>query len=115
MRSYETMFIVHPEVVGDDFKALVEKFQGVITERGGEIVKMDEWGSRTLAYPIQKLNKGTYVILYFQADPQVIAELERRMRLDDKVLRFNTLLHEKGLKLSVPDKEKVEEDETAEA
>jgi len=115
MRSYETMFIVHPEVVGDDFKALVEKFQGVITESGGEIVKVDEWGSRTLAYPIQKLNKGTYVILYFQADPQVIAELERRMRLDDKVLRFNTLVHEKGLKLSVPEKEKSEEGETAEA
>lgn len=115
MRSYETMFIVHPEVVGDELKALVDKFQSVITENDGEIVKVDEWGLRTLAYPIQKLNKGSYVIFYFQVDPQVIAELERRMRLDEKVLRFNTLLHEKGLKIAAPEKEAVEESEVTEA
>ena len=115
MRSYESMFIVHPEVVGDDLKALVEKFQGVITDQGGEIVKVDEWGSRTLAYPIKKLTTGYYVLIYFQADPQVVAEYERRLRIDDKILRFNTLLHDKGLQLPAVEKDEVAPAEAAEA
>lgn len=96
MRSYETMFIVHPEVVGDEFKALVEKFKGVITDQGAEILRVDEWGSRTLAYPIQKNNKGSYVIFYFQAGPQVVAEFERRLRIEEKILRFTSLRHDEG-------------------
>ncbi|MDO3377043.1 30S ribosomal protein S6 [Geoalkalibacter halelectricus] len=97
MRSYETMFIVHPEVVGDELKALVEKFKGVVTGQGGDVVKVEEWGSRTLAYPIQKLAKGTYFIFYYQAGPGDVAEFERRLRLDDKILRFNSLRLEQGL------------------
>ncbi len=115
MRSYEAMFIVHPEVVGDALKALIEKFQGVITDQGGEILQVDEWGSRTLAYPIKKLTTGYYVLFYFQAGSQVIAEFERRLRIDDKILRFNTLLHEKGLQLTAVEKEDVEPAEAAEA
>ncbi|KIH76387.1 SSU ribosomal protein S6P [Geoalkalibacter ferrihydriticus] len=101
MRSYETMFIVHPEVVGDELKALVEKFKGVIADRGGDVVKVEEWGSRTLAYPIQKLTRGAYFIFYFQAGPGDVAEFERRLRLDEKILRFNSLRLEQGLPQSV--------------
>lgn len=97
MRSYETMFIVHPDVVGDELKALVEKFKGVIAERGGEVVRVDEWGTRTLAYPIQKLTRGSYFIFYFQAGSDMVAELERRLRIDDKILRFSSLHLEGGL------------------
>ncbi|WP_305044760.1 30S ribosomal protein S6 [Geoalkalibacter sp.] len=96
MRSYETMFIVHPDVVGDELKALVEKFKGVIVDQGGEVVRVDEWGTRTLAYPIQKLNRGSYFIFYFEAGSDMVAELERRLRIDDKILRFCSLRLERG-------------------
>jgi small subunit ribosomal protein S6 len=91
MRNYESLYIIHPEVVGDDLTAMVEKFQGVLTAQGAEIHKLDNWGVRRLAYPIKKVERGCYVQTLFRAEPQVIAELERRMRLDEKVLRFLTV------------------------
>ena len=94
MRSYETMFIVHPEVV--ELKTLVEKFKGIVADQGAEILRVDEWGTRPLAYPIQKNNKGSYVIFYFQAGPHVVAEFERRLRIDEKILRFTSLRHDEG-------------------
>ena len=94
MRNYESLYIIHPEVVGDDLTAMVEKFQGVLTAQGAEIHKLDNWGVRRLAYQIKKVERGCYVQTLFRAEPQVIAELERRMRLDEKVLRFLTVRHE---------------------
>jgi len=91
MRNYESIYIIHPEVVGDDLTAMVEKFQGVLTDQGVEIYNLDNWGVRKLAYPINKVERGCYVQTLFSAEPQVIAEYERRMRLDEKVLRFLTV------------------------
>ncbi len=91
MRNYESLYIIHPEVVGDELAAMVEKFQSVLTNEGAEIHKLDNWGVRKLAYPINKLERGCYVQTLFRAEPQVIAEFERRMRLDEKVLRFLTV------------------------
>ncbi|PLY06724.1 MAG: 30S ribosomal protein S6 [Desulfuromonas sp.] len=88
MRNYESIFIVHPEVVGEELTALVDKFQGVLTEQGAEIHLLDNWGVRKLAYPIKKAERGCYVQILFQADPEIIAEYERRLRLDEKILRF---------------------------
>lgn len=94
MRKYESLYIIHPEVVGDELTAMVEKFQGVLTDQGAEIHNLDNWGVRKLAYQIQKVERGCYVQTLFRAEPQVIAEFERRMRLDEKVLRFLTVRHE---------------------
>lgn len=94
MRNYESLYIIHPEVVGDDLTAMVEKFQTVLTDQGAEIHKLDNWGVRKLAYPINKVERGCYVQTLFSAGPQVIAEFERRMRLDEKVLRFLTVRFE---------------------
>lgn len=94
MRNYESLYIIHPEVVGDELTAMVEKFQGVLTAQGAEIYNLDNWGVRKLAYPIKKVERGCYVQTLFTAEPQVIAELERRMRLDEKVLRFLTVRFE---------------------
>jgi len=91
MRNYESLYIIHPDVVGDELTAMMEKFQGVLTDQGAEIYKLDNWGVRKLAYPIKKVERGCYVQTYFQADPQIIAEFERRLRLDEKVLRFLTI------------------------
>jgi len=95
MRTYETMFIVNPEIVGDDHAALLEKFQNVLKQQGAEILKVEDWGTRKMAYPIRKLSRGNYILFFFRAGSEVIAEFERRMRLDDAILRFQTIVHEK--------------------
>jgi small subunit ribosomal protein S6 len=97
MRTYETIFIVHPDVAGDPYVALVEKFKGILTEQGSEILKIEEWGTRKLAYPVKKQGRGTYVLVAYQASPGVIAEFERRMRIDESVIKFQTVHLEKGL------------------
>ncbi len=91
MRNYESLYIIHPDVVGEELTAMVEKFQGVLTDQAAEIYKLDNWGTRKLAYPIKKSERGCYVQTYFRAEPGVIIEFERRMRLDEKVLRFLTV------------------------
>ncbi len=94
MRNYESIYIIHPDVVGDELTAMVEKFQKVLTDQAAEIHKLDNWGVRKLAYPIQKIERGCYVQTLFCAGPEVIAEFERRLRLDEKILRFLTVRFE---------------------
>jgi len=91
MRNYEALYIVHPDVVGDELTAIVEKFQKVLTDQAVEIYKLDNWGTRKLAYPIKKVERGCYIQTLFTAAPEVIAEFERRLRLDEKILRFLTV------------------------
>ncbi len=96
MRTYETIFIVHPEVTGDDQTALIEKYKSILTDQGANVLKVENWGTRTLAYTVKKQSKGCYVMVIFDAEPTVIAEFERRMRIDDKVIKFQTVLLEGG-------------------
>ncbi len=91
MRNYESLYIVHPDVVGDELTAIVEKFQKVLTDQAVEIYKLDNWGTRKLAYPIKKVERGCYIQTLFTASPEVIAEFERRLRLDEKIIRFLTV------------------------
>jgi small subunit ribosomal protein S6 len=107
MRNYESLYIVHPELVGDELNALVEKFQGVLTDQGAEIHKLDNWGTRKLAYPINKVGRGTYVQTLFRAESQVIAEFERRIRLDENVLRFLTVKVDGEFPAIAPEPEEV--------
>ncbi|NOR50681.1 MAG: 30S ribosomal protein S6 [Desulfuromonadales bacterium] len=101
MRTYESIFIVHPEVVGDDQTAIIDKYKTILTDQGAEILKVDNWGVRTLAYPVQKQTKGCYVLVIFDAEATVIAEFERRMRIDEKVIKFQTVLLEGGYEAPV--------------
>lgn len=96
MRTYESIFIVHPDVVGDDQTAIIDKYLKILTDQGAEILKLDNWGIRTLAYPVKKQTKGCYVLVIFDAGPTVIAEFERRMRIDEKVIKFQTVILEGG-------------------
>ena len=100
MRTYETIFIVHPDVVGDQYAAAVDKFKGILTEQGAEILQVDEWGTRKLAYQVKKQGRGTYVLVAYQAGPEVIAEFERRMRIDESIIKFQTVYLEKGLEVA---------------
>ncbi|WP_053955077.1 30S ribosomal protein S6 [Inediibacterium massiliense] len=86
MRKYEVMFILKSSLEEEQRNQVVEKFKGII-EENGEIEKVDEWGNRKLAYPIEKLNEGYYIIINFKADKDVPKELDRNFRISDVVLR----------------------------
>ncbi len=96
MRTYESIFIVHPDVVGDDQTAIIDKFTTILTDQGAEILKLENWGVRTLAYTVKKQTKGCYVLVIFDAESKVIAEYERRMRIDEKLIKFQTVILEGG-------------------
>lgn len=91
MRKYETIFILQPELSEDDIKSVTTKAQDVISAYKGECFRMDDWGIRKLAYPIKKSARGRYYYLRFDGESALIAELERRLRLDDKVLRYQSI------------------------
>ena len=91
MREYEILFIVNPDCEDDRLKEVIEKFTGIVTRNGGEILKVDEWGRQKLAYEIGKFSKGSYVLLDFAGGPSLAAELERNLRLDEQILKFLTV------------------------
>jgi len=91
MRKYETIFILQPELSEDDIKSVTAKAQDVISSYKGECLRMDDWGIRKLAYPIRKSVRGRYYYLRFDGNSALIAELERRLRLDEKVLRYQSV------------------------
>ncbi len=90
MNHYETVFILTPVLSDDQMKEAVEKFKGVLTQNGAEIVNEELWGLRKLAYPIQKKSTGFYVLLEFTAEPTIVKKLETAFRRDERVLRFLT-------------------------
>ncbi|WP_018750424.1 30S ribosomal protein S6 [Paenibacillus sanguinis] len=87
MRKYEVMYIIRPDVEQEAVQAIVEKFQGII-QNGGEITKHDLMGKRRLAYEINKIRDGIYVLVNFTATPEVVAELERILKISDEVIRY---------------------------
>ncbi|MBI9076497.1 MAG: 30S ribosomal protein S6 [Desulfatibacillum sp.] len=91
MRRYETIFISDPDLPEDNRAALFERLQGLITENNGYIAFFDEWGARKLAYEVKKKKRGYYVLMDFCAEGSLIAEMERIMRIDDRVLKFITI------------------------
>ena len=86
MTNYEVMFILDPTLSEEEKKAAIEKVQGVISEHG-ELGDTDVWGLRKLAYPIQKKNEGYYVVTEFKADTEFPNELDRRIKISDKIIR----------------------------
>ncbi|MHA6531584.1 30S ribosomal protein S6 [Paenibacillus sp. BAC0078] len=88
MRKYEVMYIIRPDIEQEAVQAAVEKFQGIISNGGGEITKHDVQGKRRLAYEIKKFRDGVYVLVNFTAEPAVVTELERIMKISDEVIRY---------------------------
>ncbi|CQR59148.1 MULTISPECIES: 30S ribosomal protein S6 [Paenibacillus] len=87
MRKYEVMYIIRPDIEQEAVQAAVEKFQGIISN-GGEITKHEVQGKRRLAYEIKKFRDGVYVLVNFTAEPAVVTELERIMKISDEVIRY---------------------------
>lgn len=88
LKPYEGVIILHPEASLDEQKELFRKNKGIIETFGGKIHSLDTWGKRNLANMIGKVKKGSYFHVTFESRPAAIAELERTMRINDKVLRF---------------------------
>jgi small subunit ribosomal protein S6 len=87
MRKYEVMYIIRPDIEQEAVQAAVEKFQGIISA-GGEITKHDVQGKKRLAYEIKKFRDGVFVLVNFTAEPAVVTELERIMKISDEVIRY---------------------------
>jgi small subunit ribosomal protein S6 len=87
VRSYELIYIVHPEVDEAGLSTVNETVTGLVERGGGKVVKIDPWGLRRLAYPIQKMWEGQYVLMHLELDPQSVTELERGLGLAEQILR----------------------------
>lgn len=95
MRKYETIFVAHPSKDEEGVKALIERFTGVIENGGGTVTSVDLWGKRRLAYEINKVNEGTYVLMNFEAETSLPEELSRIYRITDGILRHIIVVLEK--------------------
>jgi small subunit ribosomal protein S6 len=90
-RVYEVMYIGTPETADEDITKLNEAIQQMVEKEGGTVVKTEAMGRRKLAYPIQKKTEGHYTLFEIEGSGQEIAELERRMRVNDTIMRFITV------------------------
>ena len=98
MRIYEELFIVKASTPEEEVDALIEQMKGVVTANGGTIDKADRWGTRRLAYRVQKQSEGLYVLMQFTAAATTVKELERRLRVADQVIKFITVRIDEKLK-----------------
>lgn len=89
--EYETIVVVRPDIEDSSVFAIIEKFEQIVLGKAGHILDREDWGKRKLAYPIAKHQKGHYIRLLFLATSPVVAELERRIRNEDQVIRFMTV------------------------
>ena len=94
MRKYETFFIADPDLPDESNSALDNKVQSIVTSNGGEVLTYAPWGKRKLAYAIRKRTRGHYVLMEYAGGPQLVAELERNLRIDERILKFITIILE---------------------
>ncbi|WP_300452864.1 30S ribosomal protein S6 [Accumulibacter sp.] len=90
MRHYEIVLIVHPDQ-SEQVPAMVERYKALIAARSGQIYRLEDWGRRQLAYPIQKLHKAHYVLMNIECDNTTLAELEHGFKFNDAILRHLTI------------------------
>ena len=91
MRVYEELFIVKPDAPEEEVESFIEQVKLVISTGQGKIDKVDNWGIRKLAYKVSKYNEGRYVLVVFSSSPDLVREVERRMRVADLVIKFITV------------------------
>src|ERR1051326_1109956 len=91
MRVYEELFIVKPDAPEEEVDAYIGQLKELITNGKGTVDKADKWGTRKLAYRVSKYNEGIYVLIQFSSTPELVKEIERRMRVTDMVIKFITV------------------------
>ncbi len=108
MRRYETIFIASPTLTDEQSDELVKMYEGIIAEQGGELLKTDKWGRKKLAYEIQKFSEGYYTLFEMNAGPTLIAELERRFRNHDSVIKYLSIRMDEAEKAAGRTKQRIE-------
>jgi small subunit ribosomal protein S6 len=98
MRIYEELFILKPDTPDEEVDAYIEQMKGIIVTGKGTVDKVDSWGIRKLAYRVAKHAEGRYVLIQFTSDPDLVHEVERRMRVSDQVIKFITVRIDEKLK-----------------
>ncbi|GAA5180020.1 30S ribosomal protein S6 [Niveibacterium umoris] len=101
MRHYEVVFIVHPDQ-SEQVPAMIERYKALVTQRGGQIHRLEDWGRRQLAYPIQKVHKAHYVLMNIETDQEALNELEHAFKFNDAVLRHLTIKMKKAVTAPSP-------------
>ncbi len=91
MNKYETIFILNPDLDEEQTQSSIEKIKGIITQTNGEILKVEDWGKRKLAYLVKKKDKGHYILIHFAGPPALLSELERNFRVMDAVIKFQSV------------------------
>lgn len=91
MRRYETIFITYADLPDEEMTALIERYNAIVKAQNGTLIKIEKWGKRKLAYEIKKQSRGNYVLLDFAGSSAVVAELERNLRIGDKILKYMTV------------------------
>ena len=91
MRYYETLYLINPNLAEEDYRGVISKFNDLVEKNNGIITSVDEWGKKTLAYNVKKFHSGYYVLLQYCGEPDVTQQLHRNFRLDDRVLKFQTI------------------------
>lgn len=91
MRKYETFFIMDPDLSEEVCSQAGDKLKGVVTANGGTVLTYAPWGKKKLAYPLKKRTHGLYILMEYAGGSELVAELERNMRLDERVLKFITV------------------------
>jgi len=113
LRYYEMIFILHPNIPEEELSVVTEKVTAVIDRNKGEVIKLDSWGKKRCAHTIKKCTKGYFFLLYFMATPTILQELDKTLRYNEKVLRYQTVIVEKD-KIEALKKEKEKENQEQE-
>ena len=92
MTQYECMYILKPDMEDEAKDSAVKKFSDIVTSNKGEVVKIDEWGKKRLAYPINYIEDGYYVLMYFKSESELPSELERNFKISDDVMRYMVVI-----------------------
>ena len=101
MRHYEVVFLVHPDQ-SEQVPAMVERYSALIKEAGGAIHRLEDWGRRQLAYPINKIHKAHYILMNIECDGETLAELENTFRFNDAVIRHLSMRREEAVTAASP-------------
>ncbi len=114
MRHYEIVFMVHPDQ-SEQVPAMIERYRATIEEQGGKIHRLEDWGRRQLAYPINKLHKAHYVLMNIECEGKTLNELETAFRFNDAVLRHLTIRRDEAITEPSPLAKTEEKDRAPEA
>ncbi len=110
MKKYEVLYIISTKVPEADREGIFKKYEDIIVSHGGSVESIDKWGMKKFMYPINFQNEGFYVLMTFESGNEGLAEMERKMRLSDRIVRYMvTLAYEKPVKVAKAEPAKVEE------